>query len=200
MKVLDLPEFLRESRVAVVDVETTGFRGEDRVIEVGLIWIEACEVIMEVSRLCDPGFPLPAEIARLTGIKQADMKGAGQFSDIADFLIDVLAAPTIVVAYNHAFDFRFLQKEVEWCDKHLKISEDWIDPLPWVRREDAGKKCSLTVVAARRGVKIQDAHSALGDCYTTVGVMNTVKFPQDTREALKKQKGLGSGFWRRAPL
>lgn len=197
MKKVALPRCLQEQRLVVVDVETTGFKREDRVIELGLLWIESGEVVMDLTKLCNPGMELPQEIVDLTGITQEEVDGAEPFSTVADFLIDTLEGPSVVVAYNSSFDFRFLRKEVEWCGKELVISDSVLDPLPWVRNEDRGKKCSLSVAAERRGVKSNGAHRALVDCYMTLGVMNALKMPDTLMEALEFQHRLGNGFGRR---
>ena len=189
-----LPKCLQSQRVVVVDVETTGFKKEDRITEVGLIWIEAGKLIMDLTKLCNPECELEQEIVDLTGITQEQVDAAEPFSVISDFLIDVMGYPSTVVAYNGSFDFRFLRKEVEWCGKELSISDSIIDPLPWVRNEDKGKKCSLTEAAKRRGVNVAGAHRALVDCYMTVGVMNTLKMPDTLMEALEFQHSLGSGL------
>lgn len=191
---IDLPEILRdEERVVVVDVETTGFSPtKNRVIEVGLMWIERGVVISELAALCNPGCELPDEIIDLTGITQDEVDGADPFEAICDFVIDTMAEPSVVVAYNKKFDFRFLKEEVSRCGKQLNIGPA-IDPLLWVRQEDKGQKCGLSVVAERRGVVIEGAHRALTDCYTTVGVMNTVKFPVSLRQALQMQGNFSGG-------
>jgi len=194
MKRVHLPPCLKTERVVVVDVETTGFKNSDRVIELGLIWIEDEEVIMDLSKLCNPGIVLPDEIVELTGITQEEVEEADDFEVIADFLIDVMQGPSTVVAYNSKFDFRFLRKEVQWCGKELDISDSVIDPLPWVRNEDRGKKCSLSIACKRRGVRVKDAHRALADCYMTVGLMETLRMPPTLMEALEFQHSIGDGY------
>ena len=194
-----LPKCLRDRRVIIVDVETTGFKASaDRVIEVGLLWIESGEEVMGLSKLCNPGLDLPADIVKLTGITQEEVNEASPFSVIADFLIDTLESPSVVIAYNSRFDFGFLRAEVSRCGKKLNISDLVIDPLPWVRSEDKGMKCGLSVAAQRRGVKVKDAHRALSDCHMTVGVLNTVRMPSSLDEALDYQFSLGSGFNKRS--
>jgi ATP-dependent DNA helicase DinG len=194
MKTIEIPKCLRGQRVVVVDVETTGFRRDDRVIEVGLMWIEDGEIVMALSKLFNPECRLDAEIVGITGITQAEVDAAEPFHVFADCLIDTMADPSVVVAYNSSFDFRFLRKEVEWCGKQLEISESVIDPLPWVRSEDRGKgKHTLAEAAKRRNVKINNVHRALADCYLTVRLMNTLKMPDTLMQALEQQHALGSG-------
>jgi DNA polymerase III epsilon subunit-like protein len=187
MPSIALPKCLQSQRVVVVDVETTGFRNDDRVIEVGLMWIEDCEIIVAHSKLFNPGCRLSQEIIDLTGITQEEVDSAEPFHVFADFLIDTMEGPSVVVAYNSPFDFRFLRKEVEWCGKELLISDSVIDPLPWVRNEDRGKKCSLAEAAKRRSVTINNVHRALADCYVTVRLMNTLKMPDTLMRALEEQ-------------
>jgi len=193
-----LPPFLQRERVIVVDVETTGFSAQqDRIIEVGLIWIERGEIVLDMSQLCNPGCEIPEVITNLTHITQDDVDRAEPFSVVSDFLMDVLPSPSVVIAYNAKFDFGFLREELSRDGKKAQIGNR-IDPLPWVRTEDRGKKCGLSETASRRGVPVKNAHRALADCYMTLGVLSTLRMPDTLEDALKHQKRIGNGFTARS--
>ena len=103
-----------EGRVgAALDVETTGFdAGTDRVIELALRRFRFDDEgrIVRVGRMFtwreDPGFPLPPDVATLTGLSDADL--AGTTID-ADFAADLLDDVDLVVAHNAAFDRPFVE-------------------------------------------------------------------------------------------
>lgn len=196
MNSVALPACLCDQRVIVFDVETTGFDAhKNRVIELGLVWLESGEVVLEFSKLFNPGCSLPDAITKLTGIRQEQVDGAEPFSVVADFLTDVMAKPSILVAYNSPFDIGFVTQEMRRCKKELALG-DVLDPLPWVRQCDKGKKCSLTEAAARRGISANGAHRALADCHTTLQVMATLDLPAVLDDVLTRQKKMGNGLRR----
>lgn len=190
---IEMPECLGEARVVIVDVETTGFSPkDDRVIELGAIWIEQSEMIMDFSRLLNPDRQLEDVIVDLTGITQHDVDRAKPFSSIADFVTDLLEDPSVLVAYNSSFDLGFLTQELFRCGKEVPQLGPVLDPLKWVRNEDRGLKCNLGEAAARRGIKVQGAHRALDDCYLTVAVLNKLRMPKTLEIVLRVQKELKS--------
>lgn len=118
------PEGEAMRRIAVVDTETTGLAVEHhQIIELCMAVvlvndagrIAAVEVIR--SGLVDPGHPLTAQIAELTGLTDQDL--AGRSID-EEQVAEMLASCDGVVAYNAAFDRPFVEKMI---DRHL--------PVPW---------------------------------------------------------------------
>ena len=96
-----------------VDLETTGgSHFSSRILEVGLVRVEAGVVVATYAQLLDPGGPVPAFITELTGITTADTAGCPTFADIADELADLLEG-AIFVAHNVRFDYSFLKTEFE---------------------------------------------------------------------------------------
>ena len=111
-------------RIAVVETETTGLAVERHQI------IELCMAIVLVndagrivaveivrSGLVDPGHPLSAEIAELTGLTDADL--AGRSID-DDQVAEMLATCDGAVAFNAGFDRPHLEKML---GRHV--------PVPW---------------------------------------------------------------------
>ncbi|MCK4306531.1 MAG: 3'-5' exonuclease [Candidatus Eisenbacteria sp.] len=177
-------------RVVVFDVETTGFKHDnDRVIELGVIWIESGRKVMDLAMLLDPEVCVSEKITEITGIKQAMLLGKPLFGDVCDFVIDLLASPSVLVAYNGEFDIRFLTAEVGRCGKNLAVSDKVIDPLKWVRSTDTGS-CKLGAAAERRGIDVKNAHRALGDCYTTLKLLCKIDMPDGLNDTLEVQAGL----------
>ncbi|WP_162199225.1 3'-5' exonuclease [Aurantiacibacter gangjinensis] len=118
------PEGEAMRRIAVVDTETTGLAVEHhQIIELCMAVvlvndagrIAAVEVVR--SGLVDPGHPLTAEIAELTGLTDQDL--AGRSID-EEQVAEMLASCDGVVAYNAAFDRPFVEKMI---DRHV--------PVPW---------------------------------------------------------------------
>lgn len=97
-----------ETNVAVVlDVETTGLRDDDKMIELAMrrFRYDAAGRIVKIGRAWswreDPGRPLPIEVIRLTGITDQDLVGQRIDDRIAT---DILAGADLVIAHNAAFD------------------------------------------------------------------------------------------------
>lgn len=92
---------------AVIDVETVGLDPDHPIIDLAIqrIAFDARGVIVQVGQprqwFEDPGNPIPAEIARLTGITDADVAGTRIDGDEASKLI---ASTAVAIAHNAAFD------------------------------------------------------------------------------------------------
>src|SRR6266511_3935326 len=73
----ELGEPLREVTFCVVDLETTGGAPDaSDITEIGAVKVRGGEVVGEFQTLLDPGGPIPAFIAVLTGITDAMVVGA----------------------------------------------------------------------------------------------------------------------------
>lgn len=95
----------------VLDVETTGLSPEtDRVIEVAACRYDQGQLVDSFLSLVNPGKKLPAEITKLTGITNADLKTAPAFSEIAQKLKDFIG-DLPMVAHNARFDAQFVRYE-----------------------------------------------------------------------------------------
>jgi len=195
---VEVPAFLQDARVVVVDTETTGFDSKrDRIIEIGAIWINRGRVVTEFGRILNPGRRLPLDIMKLTGITQSEVDAADPFWKISSFVVDLLEAPSVIVAYNSPFDMGFLKSEIERAGREVPRFGPVIDPLKWTRHEDRGKSCKLGVAAARRGIEVEGAHRAVDDCRITLALMNTLKFPSTLSQTIENQKHLKTNNYRR---
>jgi DNA polymerase III subunit epsilon len=156
----------------VVDVETTGLDAQqDQIIEIGILSFGleegALPVILEsYGGLQDPGRPLSAEIAKLTGLSDAALRGQNIRWDIVR---DLFAQAEVVIAHNAKFDRGFLELRPELADlkKHWACSASHID---WTAHGIQGRK--LIHIAAESGFVNPFAHRALFDCATTFRVIS----------------------------
>ncbi|GAA2666116.1 MULTISPECIES: exonuclease domain-containing protein [Actinosynnema] len=146
---------------AVVDVETTGFRRSDRVVEVAVVQLDRDRrVTGEWCTLLNPGRDLgPQHVHR---IRAADVWGAPTFARAAGALARRLAG-RVLVAHNLAFDARFLAAEFG----RVGVDADF-DGLCTMRL--SGGRRSLRDCCAGAGVPLVDAHSALADAHAAAAL------------------------------
>ena len=149
-----------------VDCETTGFSSEhDALIELAMLPFDytldghITHVHRDPARTWrqNPGWPVPPEITRITGLTDEDL--AGQAIDTAA-ASELLARSHLVVAHNASFDRSFVEavvpaaREVAWaCSRHEVA---W-DPVAFPSR-------SLACLLCAYGAFAPDRHRALADC------------------------------------
>lgn len=155
---------------AVVDVETTGLSPQrDRILEVAIVRLDAAGAVVDewVTRV-DPEGPVGA--THIHGITQADVVGQPRFADVAGTVVARLSG-LAVVAHNAKFDLAFLRNElksagwdVPWIAAYctLDASHAYLPDMDRRRLAD----CCWAV-----GVRLDDAHSALGDARAAAGLL-----------------------------
>ena len=118
---------------AVIDVETTGFSKNDRVIEIGVVQLDSAATVERTwETLVQPNRDIPNSfVHKLTA---TDVVNAPHFEDIAGELAELLDGRTII-AHNAKFDIRFLQHEFERIGVDLPPYGPWVhDTLQVCRR------------------------------------------------------------------
>ena len=142
---------LLEEDMVVLDTETTGlsFRTSE-LIEIAAARISGREVVERFSTFVRPHRPIPPEIVRLTGIREADVADAPRaraaVAELADF---VGGMP--VLAHNAAFDRHF----VESVSGAPSVSHAWVDTLQLSR-------IALPCLSSHRLVDLAEAFGCAG--------------------------------------
>ena len=105
---------IKERIYAVVDLETTGPKqdGSDKIIQFSCDFVQSNKIVNHFSTLINPGMPIPAEVKKLTGIKDKDVRYAPYFDEVAGTIYAMLQNTTFV-AHNVNFDYSFLSSELE---------------------------------------------------------------------------------------
>lgn len=168
----------QEIDVALLDVETTGRDASvDRVVEVGIVVGRNGDVVARYNWLIHPGMPIPAEVTAIHGITDEMVKDKPRFEDVAAEIAQALRG-CIPAAYNALFDRAFMMSEFSRAKAAtsgipaLTREVEWIDPLVWARDIQHDEKSrSLGDVAARLGVKLEQAHRASDDAEAALRVM-----------------------------
>jgi len=169
--VIDAP--LADVDLVVVDVETTGQRiSETGITEIGAVKLRGSRVVDRFDRLVNPGRPIPAYVAQLTGISEAMVADAPVIDEVLrDF--EVFARGGVLVAHNAAFDAALL-------DHHAR--RIWGRPLglPSVctlklarRRMPDLERASLDALREHFGIGAGNGsrHRALADAEITAEVL-----------------------------
>ncbi|MGF0117077.1 DEDD exonuclease domain-containing protein [Promicromonospora sp. Marseille-Q5078] len=172
----DLGTSLRDVTFVVVDLETTGGRAADGgITEIGAVKVRGGEVLGELQSLVDPGHPVPAFIARLTGITTAMVATAPALDLVLPSFLE-FARDAVLVAHNAPFDVGFLRAA---CDR---LGYDWpgfrvVDTVPLARRvvtRDEAPNHKLSTLAALFRARVTPEHRALADARATVDVLHAL--------------------------
>ena len=106
-----------------VDVETTGLREEDEIIEIGMVRVRQGEIVDTFQQLIKPSIPVPVDISIITGITQDMVKSAPSWHDI-EAEVQNFIGNDLLLAHNYRFDKGHIESELgteltnEWLDTH----------------------------------------------------------------------------------
>jgi DNA polymerase III epsilon subunit family exonuclease len=163
---------LEEAAYVVVDLETTGLSpGRSRICEIGAARVEGLEHTGTFQTLVRPGERLPAAVAALTGLADAELRRAPQpAAAVRRFL--AFAGDAVLVAHNARFDLAFLDREVERLTGR-RLAGPVVDTVWLARRLLAGRtsRCSLAALAHFFGTAARPCHRALPDAEATAEIL-----------------------------
>ncbi len=168
-------------RAVGIDVETTGLQKEKcKVIELGLLTFlfsrktgELLSVLKRYEGFEDPGAPLSAEIKRLTGITDEDVRGKKIDWNLVN---QELSQADLVVAHNAQFDRGFLDGK---CTSSVEAL--WgcsLSQVDWNAKGFNVRK--LEVLSIYHGF-FANAHRALHDVEAMIHLLS---FPDSTNNDL----------------
>jgi len=151
------------------DIETTGLDSErERITEIGAVRYKNGEIGERFQTFVDPEIHIPGNITQLTGISDADVKGAPKLKEALKSFIDFVGdAP--LCAHNADFDMGFITRG---CEREgLDFAPVSLDTLVMAQNLlPELKKYKLDIVAAHLGLPEFNHHRAVDDA-VTVGHM-----------------------------
>ena len=163
---------IEEAELVVFDLETTGLSAtRDRMCEIGAVRVAALEIEETFETLVDPGVALPPTIARLTGLRDSELRRAPrQELAVRRFLAFVGDAP--LVAHNARFDVGFLDRAVERLTGR-RVAAPVVDTVWLARRllERRSERFSLRQLAHFFGTSGEPCHRALPDALATAEIL-----------------------------
>lgn len=154
---VEFPEFV------AIDVETTGLRpSAHRIIEIGLVRFSEGKPGERLAVLLDPQRRLPAYISKLTGIRDADLRGRDRFEMHAES-IEGFIGDAVLVGHNVSFDIGFVDAELRRAGRAPLIN-DRLDTMALALRYLPDlRRASLDKVASALGLPPRTIHRAESD-------------------------------------
>lgn len=154
---------------AVLDFETTGFSRHDRVIEIGVVLLDAnCRVERTWQTLVQPnrGF----DNSDVHGITPTNLVGAPTFEHVARRFAEVLNG-RVIVAHNASFEYKFLTNEFGRLGVELADGNWLLDTMVLARQFMPGQPVSLKNVLSIMGIENRAAHTAFADAEATAAAL-----------------------------
>ena len=160
---------LEEAELVVFDLETTGLSaGRDQICEIGAVRVKGLELVDSFQSLVNPRIALPEPIARLTGLREQELRGAPSVSTVVRRFL-AFAGDELLVAHNARFDQRFLERQLG----DRRLSEPPLCTAALARRllEGRLRRVGLASLATFFGVATEPCHRALPDAEATAQVL-----------------------------
>ena len=160
---------LEDAELVVFDLETTGLAaGRDQICEIGAVRVRGLELVDSFQSLVNPRIALPEPIARLTGLREQELRGAPSVSTVVRRFL-AFAGDELLVAHNARFDQRFLEQQLG----DRRLSEPPLCTAALARRllEGRLRRVGLASLAHFFGVPTEPCHRALPDAEATAQVL-----------------------------
>jgi DNA polymerase-3 subunit epsilon len=157
-------------REIILDTETTGldpYEGH-RIVEIGCVEL--------VNRIptgrtwhchVNPEREVPQKAYEVHGLSTDFLREKPRFADLADDMMAFIEGAMLVM-HNAAFDFGFLNAELERLPRTLLRWDSIVDTLALARRRHPGAPASLDALCRRYGIDLAEreaqGHGALLDC------------------------------------
>jgi DNA polymerase III subunit epsilon len=141
-------------REIIFDTETTGLNpaGGDRMVEIGCLeLVNRVETGRSFHAYFNPERPMPSEAEAVHGLSDIFLSDKPCFHEKAEELLEFIGDSPLV-AHNAAFDFGFLNHELQRCARDPICLSRMIDTLVLARSRHPGAKHSLDALCTRFGV------------------------------------------------
>ena len=141
-------------REIIFDTETTGLNpaGGDRMVEIGCIeLVNRVETGRTFHAYFNPERPMPSEAEAVHGLSDVFLSDKPRFVEKAQELLEFIGDSPLI-AHNAAFDFGFLNHELQRCARNPVCMSRMIDTLMLARSRHPGAKHSLDALCTRFGV------------------------------------------------
>ena len=172
-------------KAIIFDTETTGLllpskapvEKQPRIIELGALAVSKDGIIGELSQLLDPQVEITAEITKITGLTNEDLKGKPTFAEFLPQLADFFRGADFLICHNAPFDTGMLRNDLKracsedfpWPTETLCAAQEYTALL--------GKRPSLKILYQHIiGEPLAQTHRALDDAAAVHAVLLKDKF------------------------
>lgn len=142
-------------REIVFDTETTGVDplSGDRIVEIGCIeLIDGVETGVSWHRYINPERSMPAEAFAVHGLSDSFLADKPRFADLVEEFLEFVGDDARLIAHNAAFDFGFLDAELNRCRRDPLCRTRMVDTMAIARARHPGAKHSLDALCVRYGI------------------------------------------------
>jgi DNA polymerase-3 subunit epsilon len=119
----------------------------------------------------NPEREVPFSAFEVHGLSYEFLRDKPRFAELADDMLGFIEGAMLVM-HNAAFDFGFLNAELDRLARPPLRWDRVVDTLALARRKHPGSPCSLDALCKRYGIDLseREKHSALLDCRLLAGV------------------------------
>ena len=150
---------------SIVDIETTGGSGGNRITEIAICKTNGKDIIDRYEQLIDPDAFIPHSITLLTGISNEMVANAPSFENVAEEIYDFLDG-TIFVAHNVSFDYSIIKNHFD--DLNISFNMKKLCTVRLARGIIKGlASYSLGKLCQNLGIVNYKRHRAMGDAEAT---------------------------------
>lgn len=166
---------LRETKFAVIDLETTGLKKNDEILAIAIVPMVGVKIYPgEVYYTLVKPKKFKIESCKFHGIEPRMLKDAPEFSEIVDTLYYNLNGK-ILVGFSVDFDYEILKTHMIREKKNLECKTLDVVNLEYTISELSSnsltyEKLTFENLAKRYGLKISYRHNALSDAFTTAQI------------------------------
>ena len=159
-----------DTEIVAFDIETTGLSAaNDRMTEIGAVIFSRGEVKESFNTFVNPHMHIPAEVTKLTGIKDSDVRNAPEEADALKAFLE-FAGDRPLLAHNATFDTGFMAAAAERCG--VEFDPVYLDTLPLSQAllPDL-KRHKLDIVSNRLSLPEFRHHRASDDALVAARIM-----------------------------
>lgn len=173
-------EVIKSGDYVILDTETTGLH-DGEIVQIAIIDSSGTPLI---DTLVKPIYSIPQDAMRIHGITNEMVKDAPNWATVTQQVQAILTGRNVIV-YNAVYDRKMMHKSAEKIGSPAidwKIISTWYCAMEafaevygdWNDYRQSYRWQKLTTAAAYYNVQIKNAHSALGDCLMTLGVVKAM--------------------------
>lgn len=169
-----VPTDSKQFIATIIDLETMGLNpATHEIIEIGLLSVSFSTIdgifamVDSYNELHDPGKPIPPEVAKVTGITDADVQGK---AIDWEHVLNLLQQSHLIICHNSGFDRNFLELQTPESIASVIKTKPFgctVKDIDWKARGIESSK--LDYINWKLGF-FYDGHRALNDCWATLNL------------------------------